>query len=587
MQKRTLTLTSILVIAALALSACGVLPQSLTQRAGDALQEQIQRSVQQQLDQLLPENGTNQGKQSSADLAAQAGAQAQAQPQAGPADSGLLAAYEQTLSDVYQLVNPSVVNIRVLTSAAALLPGGDTLPGLPPEHPQIPQQDMPFAEGQGSGFVWDQQGHIVTNNHVVEGASRIQVTFSDGTIADAQLVGADPDSDLAVIKVDLPKEKLLPVAVADSDQARVGDLVIAIGNPFGLNGTMTVGIISALERSFPASELAAQGGPSYRIPDIIQTDASINPGNSGGVLVNPDGQVVGVTFAIESPVRASSGVGFVIPSSIVKRVVPALIEKGVYEHPYLGLSGLSLTPDLAKAMNLDAGQRGALVETVVPDGPADKAGLRASQDETTIDGQQVNVGGDVVVAFQGLPVQDMDQLISYLSSQGQVGQRVKLDILRDGKQQTVEVTLGARPAQEAQVTQTDGNQAPQETQPPAQPQPSGQVYLGIVGTTLVPEIAGAMNLSSDQQGVLVVEVQPDSPAAQAGLQAGTQELSLPDRTVLIGGDVITGFNGQNVATIEALVEWIQSSKPGDTVTLTILRDGKEMQVQATLAERTK
>jgi S1-C subfamily serine protease len=244
-------------------------------------------------------------------------------------------------------------------------------------------------------------------------------------------------------------------------------------------------------------------------------------------------------------------------------------------------------------MNLDSGQRGALVESVVSGGPADDAGLRGSQGETTVDGQQIGIGGDVVVAFQGMPVQDMDDLIAFLSSQGQVGQRVKLDILRDGQKQSVEVTLAARPAQEAQVTQTEQiqpppeNQPPQETQPPAETQPSGTVFLGIVGTTLVPEIAQAMNLSSDQQGVLVIEVQPDSPADRAGLRAGTEELSLQGRTVLIGGDVITGFNGQKVATIEALVDWIQSSQAGDQVTLTILRGGEEIEVQATLAERSQ
>lgn len=587
MQKRTMTLASLLVIAAMALSACGVVPQNVSDQVASALQDQIERTVQQQLDQLLPAPGAAQGDQSSPEAAEPAQSGAQQAPQSGSADSGLLAAYEQTLANIYELVNPSVVNIRVLTDATAMLPGTEILPGLPEDHPQVPQPDLPFAVGQGSGFVWDKDGHIVTNNHVIEGANRIQVTFSDGTVAEASLVGADPDSDLAVIKVDLPDEKLLPVTVADSDQARVGDLVIAIGNPFGLNGTMTVGIISALERSVPASELGFQIGANYRIPDVIQTDASINPGNSGGVLVNTEGQVVGVTFAIESPVRANSGVGFVIPSSIVKRVAPALIEKGVYEHPYLGISGISLTPDLAKAMNLDAGQRGALVSTVVPDGPADKAGLLPSEDETTIDGLQVNVGGDVIVGFQGMPVLEIDQLISYLSSQGQVGQRVTLDILRDGKQQSLEVTLGARPAQEARVAESDGTQPPQEEQPPAETQPSGQVYLGIMGTAVTPEIADAMDLNSDQQGVLVVEVQPDSPANRAGLRAGTEQVDIQGRSVTIGGDVITAFNGQKVSTIEALAEWIQSSQVGDQVTLTILRNGQEMDVKVTLAERSQ
>ena len=210
--------------------------------------------------------------------------------------------------------------------------------------PQGQQPQQQYQSALGSGFVWDQNGDIVTNNHVVSGADKIEVTFSDGTIVPATLVGADPDSDLAVIKVDVPADKLHPVQLGDSSAVKVGQLAIAIGNPFGLEGTMTTGIISAVGRSLPANDNSTQ---SYTIPDVIQTDAPINPGNSGGVLVDVQGQVLGVTSAIESPVRASAGVGFAIPSAIVNNVVPALIKDGKYVHSWLGISGTTLVPDLA------------------------------------------------------------------------------------------------------------------------------------------------------------------------------------------------------------------------------------------------
>jgi 2-alkenal reductase len=225
----------------------------------------------------------------------------QAPPAQVPA-SGELAALQGTLSQIYDKVNPSVVNIQV--AALANFQG----------------DQIPVQQGLGSGFVWDTAGHIVTNNHVVDGAEEIQVTFADGRSVSGEVVGRDVNSDLAVLRVDLPADQLQPVQVADSTQVRVGQLAIAIGNPFGLEGTMTLGIISALGRSLPV-ESGFQGGAFYRIPDVIQTDAPINPGNSGGVLVNDLGQVVGVTAAIESSTGSNAGIGFAIPSAIVQRVV--------------------------------------------------------------------------------------------------------------------------------------------------------------------------------------------------------------------------------------------------------------------------
>jgi serine protease Do len=469
----------------------------------------------------------------------------------GAVSPGLLQAYEGVLADIYDAVSPSVVNIQVTQQATS-----GVAPQFPFDIPGFPNSPDTPGTGQtqvalGSGFVWDAGGFIVTNNHVIDGADTIEVTFSDGTSVPAEVVGADPDTDLAVLKVDAPKELLLPVQVGDSNQIGVGDLAVAIGNPFGLEGTMTVGIISALGRSLPANETVT-AGPNFSIPEIIQTDAAINPGNSGGVLLNDQGQVIGVTSAIESPVRANSGVGFAIPSALVKRVVPALVESGHFDHPYLGITGTSLTRDLSEAMNLDSTQRGALVEDVVTGGPADKAGLQGSTSQTAVAGSTIPVGGDVVIAINGTTVKTMDELITYLMNQTQVGDTVTLTVLRDGKQVSVDVTLESRP-QANQVTVRTGTR--------------GQVYLGVRATTLTPDISQSMNLPADQQGVLVEQVELNSPAAQAGLE---------------GGDVIIAFDNRPITSIEDLRAVLEQAEPGTETTLTILRNGKELSLTATL-----
>jgi serine protease Do len=361
---------------------------------------------------------------------------------AKPVTAADLAAQQSVFGQIYAKVNPSVVNIQVIEQATATTSGRRNPLG------NAPQSQAP-ASALGSGFVWDKQGDIVTNNHVVNGASRITVTFADGRTVDAKLVGVDPDSDLAVIRVTVPAESLVPVEVADSTKVAVGDIVIAIGNPFGLAGTMTQGIVSGLERSLPAGSDAntSSTGATYSIPDIIQTDASINPGNSGGVLVDIDGKLVGVTAAIESSSNSSAGVGFVIPSAIVSKVAPALISSGKATHSWLGLSGSTLMPDLATAMNLKADQKGALVVTVTPNSPAAKAGLQASSQNAAVNGQQVPVGGDVITAINGRAVQHFDDVISYLFSNTNPGQTITLTILRGGQQQDVQLTLAERPAQ--------------------------------------------------------------------------------------------------------------------------------------------
>ena len=335
----------------------------------------------------------------------------------------VISSMETAFESIYTRVNPSVVLIQVVLTLSATNIGGTAL---------------------GSGFVWDTQGDIITNNHVIDGASRITVTFYDGTTVDASLVGADADSDLAVIKVSPSGLQLQPVTLADSISVKVGQLAIAIGNPFGLENTMTVGFVSAVGRLIPTNENAV--GPTYSIPDIIQIDTAINPGNSGGVLLDDTGAVIGVTQSIATESGSSAGVGFAIPSAIVKQVVPALITSGHYDHPYLGISVGTLNPDLATAINLPSTQRGALVGTVTAGSPADKAGIKGSTTQTTINGQAVSVGGDVITAYNGQTVKSSDDLITFLARSGSVGQTVTLTVLRSGQQIQVQVTLGLRPS---------------------------------------------------------------------------------------------------------------------------------------------
>ena len=375
---------------------------------------------------------------------------------APPAQTAPISLFEDqnALADLYDQVLPSVVNIQVVaTPQAANLPEGFQLP----KGFELPQ-GAPKLRGQGSGFIWDDEGHIITNNHVVENAESVTVVFSNGYWADAEVVATDPQADLAVIKVTPPEGvEWKPLPRAEAGSLRVGHMVIAIGNPFGLAGTMTTGIVSALERSLPVGEM---GQSHYTLPDLIQTDAAINPGNSGGPLLDLNGQVVGVNFAIESPGRFNSGVGFAIPMSIVNRVVPALIENGKYEYAYLGLSGSTITPEIAKALGLDNTTRGVYVAEVLPGGPSEKAGLQGATGITTdSEGNEIQTGGDIITAIDGEPVVIFEDLVNYLVTQASPGQTVTLDIIRDGKPMQVEATLGTRPEgqpQEEQASKSEG-----------------------------------------------------------------------------------------------------------------------------------
>jgi serine protease Do len=531
-----------------------------------------------------------------------------------PAQSVVAGDLQSALEKVYDQVNPSVVSIRVRVNAAdqlqQMLPNMPDLPNLPnspfrfffgpngqqspqsPDSPGTPQQEPQtpqYGVAQGSGFVWDKSGHIVTNNHVVDGSDKIYVTFSDGTTLPATVVGHDPDSDLAVIKVeDASKVDLQPILVGDSTKAKVGQFVVAIGNPFGLENTMTFGIISAIGRSIPANgESSILGGsPSYTIPDVIQTDAPVNPGNSGGVLLDLDGNLLGVPSQIESPVRASAGVGFAIPAAIVKQVVPVLIETGKFEHAWIGISGGTLVPELATAMGLPATQRGALVSAVTSGSPAEKAGLIGSTKDAEIDGQQVKVGGDVIISIAGQPVNEFDDLVTYLAREGKVGDTVDLKVLRDGKETTVSLTFAARPVTQPKAAQAP-EQKPQQQAPSTEPQQQApaKVWLGIKGTTLTAGLAEAMDLSASQKGVLIQSVVSGSPADKSGLRGSSKSATVDGQEVLVGGDVITKANGENVEGMEQLVQLVGGQKAGDKLELTVLRDGAEVQVTATVAAR--
>ncbi len=443
------------------------------------------------------------------------------------------------------------------------------------------------AAALGSGFVWDTQGHIVTNNHVVDGANRISVTFADGLTLPAELVGRDPQSEVAVIKVDPTKvENLRPVSVGDSTQVKPGQFVVAIGNPYGLEGTMTFGIVSALGRSLPVGNTFTRAG-SYTIPDIIQTDAPVNPGNSGGVLVDMNGRLVGIPTAIESQSGASAGIGFAVPSVIVQKVVPELVKTGKFEHPYIGIRGGTLTSQVAEAMGLPSTTRGALVVSVTADGPAEKAGLKGSTKTTQIDGLDAEIGGDVITAINGQPVRDFEDLTTYLARTGKVGDQVNLTILRNGNAQSVTVILAARPAETetAQAPQGQQDQGQQGQGQQGQTAPwAGGVYLGVTGMTVTPEIAQEMNLG-DREGVLVVNVVPGSPAEKAGLKGSDRQVTVNGQQMLVGGDVITAVDGKAITTVEELVAAVQAKQAGDAMTLTVLRNGQEQTIDATLAAR--
>jgi 2-alkenal reductase len=323
---------------------------------------------------------------------------------------------EALLDALYHTTNPGVVHIMVFADRR-----GEA------------------AAGTGSGFVIDEQGHIVTNNHVVAQANQVIVVFYNGFQARAEIVGRDADSDLAVIRVNNLPEEARPLPLGDSDTVVPGERVIAIGSPFGLGSSITSGIVSAVGRTIPT------GVTMFSIPQAIQTDASINPGNSGGPLLNMQGQVIGVNAQIATGgARASAGVGFAIPVNVVRRVAPVLISAGTYQWPWLGVQGTSVNLFIQEANDLPT-QRGAYIQSVVNGGPAARAGIRGSTGTRTIDGMNIPIGGDVIIRFDDSEILNFDDLLSETSMRDP-GDQVILTVLRNGQERQIEMQLEPRPS---------------------------------------------------------------------------------------------------------------------------------------------
>ncbi len=303
----------------------------------------------------------------------------------------------------------------------------------------VKEQEILGINGIGSGFVFDTNGHIITNAHVVENADEINVTFLDGRSYKAKIIGVDPFTDLAVIKVEANPSLLQPLPLGDSSNLKVGMEVVAIGNPFGLSGSMTSGIVSQLGRLLPSQDTG------FSIPDVIQTDAAINPGNSGGPLLNLKAEVIGINTAIQSATGEFTGVGFAIPSKTISKIVPDLIDKGEHRHPWVGISGRDIDPNLAGILNLpDA--RGFLVITIIEGSPADIAGLRGTSETKQVDGKEYAVGGDIILSVDGITVRKIDDILIHLQREKRVGDEMLLEILRDGVKTNIVVKLEERPA---------------------------------------------------------------------------------------------------------------------------------------------
>ena len=291
--------------------------------------------------------------------------------------------------------------------------------------------------GVGSGFVFDKKGHIITNSHVIKDAKKVVVTFLDGRSYNAEIIGFDEFTDIGVIKVNADLLLLQPLSLGDSANLKVGEPIAAIGNPFGLSGSMTSGIVSQLGRLLPS-------GLGYSIPDVIQTDAAINPGNSGGPLLNMRGEIVGINTAIQSTTGEFTGVGFAVPSQTIAKIVPSLIENGKYHHTWMGISGRDIDPDLAKVLNLKDAV-GFLVITVVENSPAAKAGIHGSDETVQVEGVNYPIGGDIILSVDGKQVRKIDDILIHLQRAKSVGDEMTLEILREGRTTNITIALEERP----------------------------------------------------------------------------------------------------------------------------------------------
>ena len=319
-----------------------------------------------------------------------------------------------SLSEIFEKTEPGVVRVNVQRT-----------------------NSVDGVGGIGSGFVFDKKGHIITNAHVVNDATKVVVTFLDGRSYNAEIIGVDEYTDIAVIKVNADLSLLQPVLLGDSSTLKVGEKIAAIGNPFGLSGSMTSGIVSQLGRLLPTEN-------QYSIPDVIQTDAAINPGNSGGPLLNMMGGVVGINTAIQSATGEFTGVGFAIPSQTVAKIVPTLIENGEYKHPWIGVSGRDIDPDLARVLEVtDA--IGFLIVTVVEDSPASKAGLIGSEKTIEVEGVNYPIGGDIILAVDGIEVRQIDDILIHLQRAKSIGDEMVLEVLRDNRTTNITIILQERP----------------------------------------------------------------------------------------------------------------------------------------------
>jgi serine protease Do len=439
----------------------------------------------------------------------------QVQAGSAPAPAPSMPGAPMSFSDLAKKASPSVVNISVVKKVEGM--GKVPLP-FGPDDPFRDFFDRYFGDQMpkdfkqqalGSGFILDKEGYILTNNHVVEGADEVKVKLADGKDSKAKVIGRDPKTDLALIKIDADKS-LVPLPLGDSDELEVGDWVVAIGNPFGLGNTVTAGIVSAKYRQI--------GMGSY--DNFIQTDASINPGNSGGPLINTAGEAIGINSAIFSQSGGSVGIGFAIPVNMAKSLLPQLKE-GKVTRGWLGVMIQKITPDLKEKLNLKD-ERGALVADVVSGGPADKAGIKR---------------GDVIVGFNGKEIKESSQL-PYVVGSTPVGQAAKVDVMRKGEKQSFEVKI-------AELKEENVSQAVLKEKP----------ILGMTVREITPEIAKNLRLR-EKSGVVVLQVKDNSPAAEAGLRPG---------------DVILEIDNTAIPNLDIFTRKIQEYKKGDGILFLVKR----------------
>ncbi len=438
----------------------------------------------------------------------------------------------ESFAPLVKRVSPAVVYVETERQQEARGPQGLPFPeGSPFEEffkrfgiPDMPEGQRPRPQrGVGSGFIVDDEGYIVTNNHVVEGADGVEITLDDGTTYDAELVGTDPQTDLALLKID-PRGELTALSFGDSDGIEVGDWVVAVGNPFGLGGSVTAGIVSARGRNINA-------GP---YDDFIQTDAAINRGNSGGPMFNLDGEVIGINTAIFSPSGGSIGIGFAIPSNLAEPIIAQLKDSGAVERGWLGVMVQHVTPELAEAMGLDS-PRGALVANVVEGGPADAAGLRQ---------------GDVILDFAGTEITEMRDLPRVVANT-EVGRSVEVRIWRNGETAREEVEIGKLQPQQASRQARPG-------QPQPSPESAVSESLGADLARLDAETRARFELPGDSQGVVILEVQPDGPAAAAGLRPG---------------DLIRRIDGEQVDSPNQVSDALSEAASGQRSALMLVERG--------------